>query len=62
MSNEDAAWRKSSYSGNNDVGNCVEVAALAASFGVRDSKDVGRGHLSVSATAWTELLASLRDR
>lgn len=34
MSTDDTAWRKSSYSGNNDVGNCVEVASLTASFGI----------------------------
>lgn len=32
-----ATWFKSSYSGGNN-GQCVEVAALVASVGMRDSK------------------------
>lgn len=35
---------KSSYSG----GECIEVAALPHSLHVRDSKDTGRGSLTVS--------------
>lgn len=33
-----AAWRKASYS-SGQGGNCVEVAALGAVAGLRDSKD-----------------------
>lgn len=62
MSSNGGIWRKSSYSSNNDVGECVEVAALVDSFGVRDSKDVRRGHLNVPPAAWDELLLSLRCR
>ena len=32
-----AVWHRSSFSGN--VGNCVEVADLGATVGVRDSKN-----------------------
>lgn len=32
-----AVWRKSTYTGN--TGNCVEVADLDSSVGVRDSKN-----------------------
>jgi hypothetical protein len=37
-----AAWRKSSYSGN-DHGMCVELAAVSGVIGVRDSKQRGDG-------------------
>jgi hypothetical protein len=47
----DAAWRKSSYSGAQG-GQCVEVAPLVTSVGVRDTKDRARGHLTVSHAAW----------
>lgn len=35
----DAAWRKSSFS--NGIGECVELADLGDSIGVRDSKNPG---------------------
>ncbi|MEV5568625.1 DUF397 domain-containing protein [Spirillospora sp. NPDC052269] len=37
-------WRKSSFSGD-DHGQCVEVAVLGASVGIRDSKEPDAGHL-----------------
>ncbi|MCX2953868.1 MULTISPECIES: DUF397 domain-containing protein [unclassified Lentzea] len=47
----DRVWRKSSYSGATEGGECVEVA-----FGhdvlVRDSKNADAGTLSFSAPAW----------
>ncbi|WP_436771930.1 DUF397 domain-containing protein [Yinghuangia sp. YIM S09857] len=53
-------WRKSSYSStaNND---CVEVAFLSATTGVRDSKDRRRGHLSLAGGAWNLFLDSVRS-
>jgi hypothetical protein len=44
-------WFKSSYSGGAG-GECVEVAVLPGSVCVRDSKDAGRGFLSVSPASW----------
>jgi Domain of unknown function (DUF397) len=53
-----SAWRKSSYSsGNGD--NCIEVAT-ADSVLVRDTTNRAGSTLSVSATAWSAFLATLR--
>ncbi|GAA4970846.1 DUF397 domain-containing protein [Yinghuangia aomiensis] len=54
-----ALWRKSSYSGQQG-GDCVETAALDRSVGVRDSKDIRRGHLSLSPASWAALTASIK--
>lgn len=67
-----AVWRKSSYSGNAEYTNCVEIAWRTSSHsgnqgacaeavpllsgtvvGVRDSKDVTRGHLSIAPSSWS---------
>jgi len=46
-----AAWRTSSYSGNNG-GNCVEVADHAGRVLVRDTKDQTGPMLRFSLAAW----------
>ncbi|MCW2903770.1 MAG: hypothetical protein JWO67_6035 [Streptosporangiaceae bacterium] len=51
-------WRKSSHSGNQ--GDCVELARLGAEVGVRDSKNAAAGHLTVSAQAFSALVARIR--
>ena len=43
----DLTWRKSSYSGSGETGNCVELALGA----VRDSKNPNSAVLSVDVTA-----------
>lgn len=53
-----AVWRKSSYSG--DGNNCVEVAALPAHVGVRDSKDPDARPIAVSSTGWRDLVDSAK--
>lgn len=53
-------WRKSSYSGGTYGGECVEVAPLATTTGVRDSKNPQRGHLEASPESWTALLYTLK--
>ncbi len=47
-----AIWRKSSRSGDDSTGNCVEVAFVEAAVGVRDSKNVAAGHLVFGGAAW----------
>ncbi|WP_253883958.1 DUF397 domain-containing protein [Actinomadura rupiterrae] len=58
--NDHTTWRKSSHSGT-EQGDCVELAALAGGVGVRDSKDVGAGHLRVSRPVLAELFAQVRQ-
>ncbi|MCF2528885.1 DUF397 domain-containing protein [Yinghuangia soli] len=53
------AWRKSTYSGQQG-GNCLETASLSPAIGVRDSKDVALGFLTVPASSWTSLTATLK--
>ena len=56
-----AAWRKSTWSGDNG-GQCVEVAFLDAAVGLRDSKDKGNGSiLIVTPAEWDAFLAEARD-
>ncbi|WP_439677611.1 DUF397 domain-containing protein [Embleya sp. MST-111070] len=48
-------WRTSSYSATN--AECVEVAPFDCAITVvRDSKDPGRGYISVPPGAWRALL------
>jgi hypothetical protein len=55
-----AAWRKSSYSGDNG-GGCVEVASnLPGIIAVRDSKDPDGPALAFAPEAWSEFLRGIR--
>ncbi|MFI6056409.1 DUF397 domain-containing protein [Streptomyces violascens] len=47
----DSAWYKSSYS-NDGSGNCIEVAELATTMAVRDSKRPAGPAFQVSTTAF----------
>ncbi|MEU6598345.1 DUF397 domain-containing protein [Streptomyces flaveolus] len=47
----ESAWFKSSYS-SGEGGECVEVAAHAATVLVRDSKRPAEARLSFAADAW----------
>lgn len=54
-------WRKSSHSGSATTqSDCVEVARFDGVVGLRDSKAPDTGHLSLSPTAFTELLVRLK--
>lgn len=55
-------WRKSSHSGgdNGGMSDCVEVAPLGVSVGVRDSKAPAAGHLSLTPEAFRDLLVRLK--
>jgi uncharacterized protein DUF397 len=48
-------WRKSSYSGDGNNGNCVEVAFAGPEVAVRDSKNTGP-QLAFPAEAWKRFL------
>lgn len=52
-------WRKSGRS-NTSGGQCVEVADLAGSIGVRDSKAPDAGHLTLTRQAWATLITHAR--
>lgn len=53
----DAAWFKSSRSGNN--GSCVEVAFVSDGVAARDSKDPAGPVLRVAPGAWRAFLATV---
>jgi hypothetical protein len=52
-------WRKSSFSGANGQGNCVEVA-LGDKTLVRDSKNPAGPRLTIRPAAWAALVHTLR--
>ncbi|ROO84878.1 uncharacterized protein DUF397 [Actinocorallia herbida] len=54
------AWRKASHS-NASGGNCVEAAPLGpAKVGLRDSKHVQSGHLTVTAPQFRSFLNAVK--
>jgi hypothetical protein len=53
-------WRKSSRSGGVNDEACVEVARLSGGIGVRDSKDPGAGHLTLTRSEFVSLLAQVK--
>jgi hypothetical protein len=53
------AWRKSSYSGDQG-GSCVETAPLSALVGIRDSKDLTVGHITIEPASWSALIGSIK--
>ncbi|MDX6739205.1 DUF397 domain-containing protein [Actinocorallia sp. A-T 12471] len=52
------AWRKSSYSKAD--ADCVEVGRAAGHVGLRDSKHVESGHLTVPAPQFRAFVASIK--
>lgn len=52
-------WRKSSYSGG-EAGQCVEVAALGAAVGIRDSKSPSAPHLAVARGDLAALVSRIK--
>jgi hypothetical protein len=54
-----AVWRKSSRSGSGQ-GTCVEVARLARTIAVRDSKNPDGPTLAFSSHEWRGLLTEIK--
>ncbi|MEW2488182.1 DUF397 domain-containing protein [Streptomyces sp. NPDC048411] len=52
-------WRKSSYS-NGAGGECIEIANLHATVGIRDSKGPQGPHIAVQHSARDGFVASVR--
>lgn len=59
MGHEDARWFKSSYSGGSGT-ECVEVADLGTSVGVRDSKRPMGPYIAVGNGAWADFVFDFR--
>lgn len=54
-----ATWRKSSYSGG-EGGQCVELADLDGTVGIRDSKNPSQGHLTVGRETLRGLVGRIK--
>ena len=54
---QERVWRKSSYSGGTEDGDCVEVS-LSSDALVRDSKNPSGGVLTFTSDAWKNFLES----
>jgi len=55
-----STWRKSPRS-SEQGGNCVELARVSDSIGIRDSKRPGEDHLTVSKRAFNRLVTDLKS-
>ena len=53
-------WRKSSYSGEGDGNDCVEIATSHTRTAVRDSKTPARATLTFPAGAFAAFLGTLK--
>jgi len=54
-------WRKSSYSGEGDGNDCVELASTPTHIALRDSKAPSRATLTFPAPAFTTFLEALKS-
>ncbi|MBH1933755.1 DUF397 domain-containing protein [Streptomyces sp. AV19] len=57
---DEAVWFKSSYSGQNNGGACVSVAALPERIGVRDAKRRNGPAFLIPRLAWTSFVGDVR--
>jgi hypothetical protein len=55
-------WRKSSYSGDGDGDECVEIATALTHTAVRDSKTPSRAALTFTTPAFTSFLEAVKGR
>jgi hypothetical protein len=56
----EATWRKSTRSGG-DTGQCVEIAGIPATIGIRDSKNPHGPNLAVARAAFGRLIHDLKS-
>jgi hypothetical protein len=54
-------WRKSSYSGEGDGNECVEIATTPTHVAVRDSKAPTRATLTLPTSAFTAFLDGVKS-
>ncbi|MEW2404092.1 DUF397 domain-containing protein [Streptomyces sp. NPDC046862] len=55
-------WRKSSYSGEGDGNECVEIATTPTHIAVRDSKTPARAPLTFPAGAFAPFVEALKTQ
>lgn len=55
----EGSWQKSSYSGDNGGGNCIETQRAEGKVAVRDSKNPSQGAHMFSPEAWAAFVASV---
>ncbi|MGW1952425.1 DUF397 domain-containing protein [Streptomyces sp. NPDC001920] len=53
-------WRKSSYSGEGDGNNCVEIATSPTHTAIRDSKTPARATLTFPAGAFSAFVDAVK--
>ncbi|MDU8995182.1 DUF397 domain-containing protein [Streptomyces mirabilis] len=53
-------WRKSSYSGEGDGNECVEIANSPTHIAIRDSKAPARATLTIPTGAFTTFIGALK--
>ncbi|MFE5600274.1 DUF397 domain-containing protein [Streptomyces coelicoflavus] len=54
-------WLRSSYSGEGDGNNCVEISASTTYVAVRDSKAPSRATLAFPRAAFTRFLTTVKE-
>ncbi|MFC9466911.1 DUF397 domain-containing protein [Streptomyces coelicoflavus] len=54
-------WLRSSYSGEGDGNNCVEIATSPTRVAVRDSKAPSRATLAFPRAAFTRFLTTMKE-
>ncbi|MFG2376008.1 DUF397 domain-containing protein [Streptomyces sp. NPDC048504] len=54
-------WRKSSYSGEGDGNECVEIANSPTHIAIRDSKTPARATLTFPTGAFTPFMEALKS-
>ncbi|GAB2722537.1 DUF397 domain-containing protein [Streptomyces bullii] len=54
------SWRKSSYSGEGDGNDCVEIANTPTRIAIRDSKAPARATLTFPVAAFAQFIAAMQ--